>query len=107
MENTLTYRVKVFTPNCFLVFRSKRLRTPVECHNVFESELEVLKTQIHRHALKYEIIKESDVDKKDVEPLVLEKRDIDVKVEELYDPEVDSNSIMDTLIAEDKKASKK
>ena len=106
MENALTYRVKVSTPNSFLVFRSKRLRTPVEFHNVFESELEVLKTQIHRHSLKCSIVKESDVEKKDVEPLVLEKRDVDVKVEELYDPEIDSNSIMDKLIEEDK-ASKK
>jgi len=102
MENVVTYRIKIFTPNCFLIFRGKKIRTPVECRNVFENELDVLKMQILKDSLKYKIVMESDVEKKDVEPLVLEKRDIDVKVEELYDPELDSNSIMDQLLAEEK-----
>ncbi len=102
MEDVVTYRVKIFNANCFLVFRGKRLRTPVECHNVFESELDVLKLQILKDALKYEIVEEKNVVEKHVEPLVIEKRDTDVKVEELYDPTVDSNSIMDQLIAEEK-----
>jgi len=102
MENDLTYRVKVFTPNSFLIFRGKKLRTPVECHNVFEKELDVLKLQIHRDSLKYEIVREIDIEEEYIEPLVVEKRDKDVKVEELYDPDNDSNSIMDQLIAEEK-----
>lgn len=106
MENIVTYRVRVFTPNCFLIFRGKKLRTPVECHNVFEKELDLLKSQIKKDALKYEIIKEVDVEEKDVKPVVIRKRDRDIKVEELYDPDIDSNSIMDQLIAEEK-ASKK
>jgi hypothetical protein len=106
MENIVTYRVKVFTPNCFLIFRGKKLRTPVECHDVFEKELDVLKAQMKKDSLKYEIIREVDVKEKDVKPLVIEKRDIDIKVEELYNPDIDSNSIMDQLIAEEK-ASKK
>ncbi len=100
MENIVTYRVKVFTPNCFLVFRGKRVRTPVECHNVFEKELPVLKAQIKKDALKYEIVEETDAEEPDIKVLVIEKRDIDVKIEELY--EVDPNSIMDQLIAEEK-----
>lgn len=106
MENIVTYRVRVFTPNCFLIFRGKRLRTPVECHDVFEKELDFLKLQIKKDALKYEIIREVDVKEKDVKPLVIEKRDKDIKVEELYNPDTDSNSIMDQLI-EEEKASKK
>jgi len=106
MENDLTYRVKVFTPNSFLIFRGKKLRTPVECRNVFEKELPVLKLQIKRDSLKYEIIREVDITEEDVEALVVEKRDKDVKVEELYDPDVDSNSIMDRLIAEEKVSEK-
>jgi hypothetical protein len=106
MENIVTYRVKVFTPNCFLIFRGKKLRTPVECHDVFEKELDVLKAQMKKDSLKYEIIREVDVKEKDVKPLVIEKRDIDIKVEELYNPDIDSNSIMGQLIAEEKASEK-
>ena len=106
MENIVTYRVKVFTPNCFLVFRGKRVRTPVECHNVFEKELPVLKAQIKKDALKYEIVEETDVEEPDIKVLVIEKRDIDVKIEELYDVDPNSDSIMDQLIAEEKASEK-
>lgn len=105
MKNIVTYRVKVSSRNAILIFRGKKLRTPVECHNVFEHELPVLETQMAKDALQYEIVKESDiVEEKKVEPLVIEKRDDDVKVEELYDPEEEPNSLMDQLIAEEKKA---
>ena len=109
MENTETYRVKVSTPNCFLIFRGKKLRTPVECHGVFEKELLLLKAQIKRGSLKHEIIKEKDVEEKNVKYLVIEKiekRDEDIKVEELYDPNLNSDSIMDQLIAEEKVSKK-
>ena len=100
--NMQKYRVRIFTRNAFLVFRGKKLRTPVECKNVFEHELPVLKLQIVKDALKHEIMSEADVEEKLSEPLVIEKRDKDVKVEELYDPGVESNSIMDKLISEEK-----
>ena len=96
------YRVKVSGTNAFIIFRGKKLRTPVECHNVNENELRLLKAQFHKDALKHEIIKEVDVEEITVEPLVIEKHDVDVKVEELYDPDVEHNSIMDRLIAEEK-----
>lgn len=96
------YRVRIFTRNAFFVFRGKKLRTPVECRNVFEHELPVIKTQIVKDALKFEIVNEADVAEKVKEPLVIEKRDRDVKVEELYDPDTEPNSIMDKLIAEEK-----
>ena len=96
------YRVKIFTRNAFFVFRGKKIRTPVECRNVFEHELPVIKSQIVKGAFKFEIINEADVEEKVREPLVIEKRDKDVKVEELYDPDVEHNSIMDKLIAEEK-----
>ena len=102
MENVVTYRVKVLTKNAFLIFRGKKLRTPVECHKVFERELPVLKTQMIKDALKFEILRECDVEEKMIEPLVIEKRDKDVKVEELYDPDNEPNSIMDKLIEEEK-----
>jgi hypothetical protein len=99
----------VSAPNCFLIFRGKKLRTPVECHGVSEKELLLLKAQIKRGSLKHEIIKEKDVEEKDVKYLVIEKiekRDEDIKVEELYDPDLNSNSIMDQLIAEEKVSKK-
>jgi len=102
MDNVVTYRVKVLSKNATIVFRNKKLRTPVECHNVFEHEIDVLKTQMIKDALKYEILREDEVEEKVVEPLVIEKRDSDVKIEELYDPENEPNSIMDRLIAEEK-----
>ena len=101
MENAVTYRVRIFTPNCFLIFRGKKIRTPTECHNVFETELDVLKMQILKDSLKYQIVREEDA-KKDFKPTLLEKRSIEVKVEELYDPNLDSDSIMDKLISEEK-----
>jgi len=102
MDNVVTYRVRVFSKNAFIIFRSKKLRTPVECHNVHEHELDVLKLQMTKDALKFQIIREADVLEKVIEPLIIEKRDKDVKVEELYDPELESNSTMDKLIAEEK-----
>jgi len=102
MDNVVTYRVRVFSKHGFIVFRSKKLRTPVECHNVHEHELDVLKLQMTRDALKFEIIKEADVLEPVKEPLIIEKRDKDVKIEELYDPGVEANSIMDKLIADEK-----
>lgn len=102
MDNVVTYRVRVFSKSAKIVFRGKQLRTPVECHKVHEHELDVLKLQMAKDDLKYQIIKESDVLEKVNEPLIVEKRDKDVKVEELYDPEVEPNSIMDKLISEEK-----
>ncbi len=103
MENDTTYRVKVFTPNCFLIFRGKKLRTPVECRGVFEKELDVLKLQMLKGSFKYEIINEVDVIETYIKPLVVEKNDQDIKVEELYNPDVvESDSIIDRLIAEEK-----
>ena len=102
MENDATYRVKVFTPNCFLIFRGKKLRSPVECRGVFEKELDVLKLQMQKGSFKYEIVNEADVIEKYIKPLVVEKDDLDIKVEELYDPDVESDSIIDRLIAEEK-----
>lgn len=96
------YRVKVTSTSATIIFRGKKLRTPVICHNVNESELNLLKSQFHRDALKHEIIKESEVEEPVVEPFVIEKRDSEVKIEELYDPDEEHNSIMDRLIAEEK-----
>jgi hypothetical protein len=103
MENN-NYRVKILTPNTFIIHRGKKLRTPVECRNVCEKDLVNLKSQILRGSLKHTIQKEND--DKDVivmNPLVVEKNDGDIKVEELYDPENEPNSIMDRLISEEKK----
>ena len=91
MDNVVTYRVRVFSKGAFIVFRSKRLRAPVECHNVHEHELDVLKLQMAKGDLKYQIVREADVLEKVTEPLIIEKRDKDVKVEELYDPELEPN----------------
>lgn len=102
MENDVTYRVKVSTPNCFLIFRGKKLRTPVECCGVFEKELPVLKLQMKKGGFKYEIVNESDIIEKYIKPLVLDKNDQDIKVEELYNSKDDYNSIIDQLIAEEK-----
>lgn len=106
MQNNVTYRVTVSSRNAFLNFRGKRLRTPVTCNGVYEHELPVLKAQFIKDGLQYDITNESDVIETPVEPLVIEKRDDDVKVEELYVPEEDtSNSLMDKLIQEEQKAS--
>ena len=105
MDNVVTYRVKVLTRNAVLIFRGKKLRTPVECHNVHERELDVLKMQMLQQSLKHEIIRESEIEEVPVEPLVLEKRSEEVQVEELYDPEEEPSNLMDQLLAEEKKAS--
>lgn len=104
--SNVTYRVKISTRNAFLIFRGKKIRTPVECNNVYEHELPLLKTQIIKNSLEHEIIKEIDIVENKPEPLVIEKRDDEVKVEELYIPEVEPNNLMDKLIAEEKKAKK-
>jgi hypothetical protein len=113
MDNLVTYRVKVFTRNAILIFRGKKIRTPVECHNVHERELPVLKTQMLQNSLKFEVTPENEINEVRAEPLVVEKREEEVKVEELYIPEVEElyipeeepNNLMDQLIAEEKRAS--
>lgn len=97
-----TYRVKILSPNSKIIFRNKVLRTPVECRNVYEKELSFLTLQIKRNALKYEIVNEADLEKEEIKPVIIEKRDKDIQVEELYDSEAEFNSIMDRLIAEEK-----
>ena len=96
------YKVKIVSPNAKIVFRGKVLRTPVTCLGVYESELSVLRSQIRRHALKAEIINEAELNEEDIKPFVIEKRDKDIQIEELYDPDNEPNSIMDRLIAEEK-----
>ncbi len=100
MENPVTYRVRIYTPNCFFIFRGKKIRTPVVCNNVFEHELDVIKMQMLKDSLKYDIVKESEIEVENYKPLTHKKADI--KIEELYDPDLDSDSIMDQLIAEEK-----
>jgi len=102
MENVLTYRVKVFTKNAFIIFRGKRIRTPVDCYGVFDHELPLLKLQMSKDALKFSITKESVIKETIIEPLVIEKCDEDVKIEELYDPDIENNSIMDRLLSDEK-----
>lgn len=97
-----TYRVKILSPNSKIIFRNKVLRTPVECRNVYEKELPFLKLQIKRNALKSEIVNESELEKEEIKPVIVEKRDKDIQVEELYDSETEFNSIMERLIAEEK-----
>jgi len=96
------YRVKILSPNSKIIFRNKVLRTPVECRNVYEKELSFLKLQIKRNALKFEIINEAELEKEEVKPVIIEKRDKDIQVEELYDSDTEFNSIMERLIAEEK-----
>jgi hypothetical protein len=98
------YRVKILTPNTFIIHRGKKLRTPVECRNVCEKDLITIKSQILRGSLKHTIQNENDdKDMTIMNPIVAEKNDGDIKVEELYDPENEPNSIMDRLISEEKK----
>ena len=96
------YRVKIISPNAKVIFRGKVLRTPVTCKGVYDSELTLLKGQIRRHSLKAEIVNEAEVKEEEIKPLIVEKHDKDIKIEELYDPENEPNSIMDRLIAEEK-----
>jgi len=106
MDNAVTYRVKVLTRNAFLIFRGKKLRTPVICHKVYERELDIIKTQMIKDGLEYEIIEENKIAPEEipVEPLVIEKQDEDVKVEELYIEEEDKpNTLMEKLLAEEQK----
>ena len=56
MENKVTYRVKITSPNHMIIHRGKRSRTPAEFFNVYEHELPLLKSQAHRLSLKYTIV---------------------------------------------------
>ncbi len=100
MDGDVTYRVKIYTPNCFFIFREKKIRTPVVCHNVFGHELDLIRMQLHRGSLEYDIVKESEIEHEKSTPITHKKTDI--KIEELYDPKLDSDSIMGRLIAEEK-----
>lgn len=57
--------VTVSTPGHILVFRGKRIRTPVRFEKVTKEELALLENQCRRSLLKYEIYKEIPEEKKE------------------------------------------
>jgi len=102
MENIVKYRVKITSPNHLVIHRGKRSRTPAEYFNVYEHELPLLKSQIHRLSLNATITEESDLEEDIVEDFPVDAENNDVRIEELYNKKVDKPvTIMDKLIAEE------
>lgn len=99
-----TYRVKFITLGHMLIFRNKRVRTPVTFDHVKEEELSLLKSQALSSMLHYEIKKESEMIKNDavIEELELNNEDIeDIEIEELLS-ENEPSTILEKLLYENK-----
>jgi hypothetical protein len=76
-----TYRVTVFTPGHIILFRNKQARTPVTFKNLKESEVALIDAQARRSLLRYESVKESEIEECVTEEINFLTEDI--KVEEL------------------------
>lgn len=102
MENKVTYRVKITSPNHMVIHRGTRSRTPAEYSNVYEHELPLLKSQIHRLSLNHTISQEVDLEEDIIEDFPTTEKNTDVQIEELYNKDIDKPvTIMDKLIAEE------
>ena len=108
MGNKTMYRVKITSPNHFIIHKSKQVRTPAEFINVYEHELTSLKSQIYRLSLDYTVTKENDSIEDIIEDVPITESRKEVQIEELYNKEVDKPvTIMDKLIAEENEAETK
>jgi hypothetical protein len=103
-----TYRVKVLTPGHMLVFRGLRCRTPVEFKNIRLQEMKSIELQARTSSLKYEIMKESDINDNDIKIEELNfKSNIEESVtEETSVEELEENTspktILEKLISDEK-----
>jgi len=95
-----TYTVEISSGNSKIFFRGRNLRTPVKCQGVFEQELASLKSQINANALASTIKKEDEDIKSQVN--IVNKKDSDILVEDLYDSSKLGDSILDNLLKEEK-----
>ena len=99
-----TYTVHIESANAKILFRGKILRTPVICNKVFLKELDGLKLQAKSKNLKYKITADSELEDNFLykEQTVIPVENNEVKIEELYDSTERANSIIESLLREEK-----
>lgn len=95
------YNIRVLTHNSIIIHRNKKVRTPAEFLNLTEADFNLLVSQIRANSLNYEVFDEKKITLKSKKPFVI-KDNKEVRVEELYDPKKEPNTIMEKLIADNK-----
>lgn len=94
------YNINITTPGRVVVFRGKPCRTPVKFENVTETELNLLKTIIHKENSKAQIteFKSENLNYDRIEDIDIEIKDKEVKIEELFDKPKEKKSTLDALL---------